>query len=124
MKIREALTAIQNIKPNQYDDATMLRWLSMLDGRVYGDIVRWHSDASRKAFKAPYNLESDMETELLIPWPHDEIYLRWLCAQIDFNNGDIERYNNSAAIYCTELQAFADSYNREHMPVQENAFKC
>lgn len=59
-----------------------------------------------------------MERELLIPFPHDDVYLKWLGARIDYHNGEFERYNNAMVMFNVEYQSFLASYNRAHMPRQ------
>ena len=58
-----------------------------------------------------------METELLVPAPFDEVYLRWLEAQIDYANGEYDKYNNAILMYQTAYDGYANYYNRTHMPV-------
>ena len=36
--------------------------------------------------------------------------------QIDYTNGEYDKYNNSAEMYNTAWQAYANYYNRNHMP--------
>ena len=56
-------------------------------------------------------------TVLLIPAPYDEVYLRFLEAQMDYANGEFERFNNSNAMYAAAWSAFVNYYNRTHMPL-------
>ena len=57
-----------------------------------------------------------METELLVPAPWDEMYLRWLEARIDYANAEYTRYNNSMDMFRAVYQAYRSYYNRTHMP--------
>jgi len=121
MTAGEALTAIKSMKPNQYDDGTLTRWLAELDARIYEDVIVTHEEG--KVYKPPPTgdiLLNDMDISLLVPFPHDDLYIKWLGAQIDFHNGEFERYNNGMVMYNASLQAFADSVNRAYMPKQEN----
>ena len=38
MKIREAIAQLQRVKPNQYDDGMLVKWISDLDGIVCDEI--------------------------------------------------------------------------------------
>lgn len=51
---------------------------------------------------------------LLIPAPWDSVYVLWLQAQIDFYNGEYDRYNNSIAAASAVLQSFESDYHRTH----------
>ena len=61
-------------------------------------------------------------TALLIGWPYDEIYRWYLEMKIDDANGEMTKYNNSAAKYNTYYQAYQNAYNRAHMPKGEAAY--
>lgn len=42
MKIADCLAQVDELKPNTYDDAMKLRWLSELDGRIFYELVVTH----------------------------------------------------------------------------------
>lgn len=112
MTISDALVAIHAVKPNQYDNATLIRWLSDLDGRVYEDVLSRFEDAPEKP-ALPYK-PSDQLASLLIPFPHEDVYVKWLGAQIEYNNADFDRYNNSMMMFEEQYQSFVDAYTRSH----------
>ena len=121
MTIREAIELVDRLKPNQYGSADKLRWLSELDGVVWHEIWSAHETAV-PAF-AGYGPEADLDgTALLIGWPYDEIYRWYLEMKIDDANGEMTKYNNSAAKYNTYYQAYQNAYNRAHMPKGEVAY--
>lgn len=43
-------------------------------------------------------------------------YILWLCAMIDYNNGETARYNNSVALYNARWSAYRNYYNSTHLP--------
>lgn len=114
MKVREAIDRIDSLKHNTYTNGEKVEWLSRLDGIVKVQIVDTHEDGEDIVFDG--YTETDMEKELLIPMPFDEVYIRWLEAQIDYYNGEIARYNNSMMMYQTAYDTFQRYYNRQHMP--------
>lgn len=121
MTIREAIELVDRLKPNQYGSADKLRWLSELDGVVWHEIWSAHETAV-PAF-AGYGPEADLDgTALLIGWPYDEIYRWYLEMKIDDANGEMTKYNNSAAKYNTYYQAYQNANNRAHMPKGEAAY--
>ncbi|MPN04852.1 hypothetical protein SDC9_152100 [bioreactor metagenome] len=65
----------------------------------------------------PYNT-NDMDAVLMVTEPYADVYIKWLFAQIDFHNAEYTRYNNSMIMYNAALSAYADAYNRSHMPTQ------
>lgn len=111
MTVQEAINLVREYQPNQYDDASFLRWLSDLDGMVWHNIVKLRKDAP----EAPGRYTAqDMGAELLIAFPYEDVYVKYLCAQIDFHNAEWSRYNNEMAAYNAILQEYANRYGREH----------
>lgn len=115
MKIIEAINKIDDLKSNTYEQGDKVVWLSRLDGRVKHDLIDTHEGGEGISFTG-YSVESDLETQLLIPEPYDEIYLLWLEAQIDYHNGEYTKYNNSMETYLAAWGAYRNHYNRTHMP--------
>ena len=116
MKISEALSLIDDLKHNTYSDSDKIRWLSELDGRIKEDIVDTHEDAELVSFTG-YDVDTDRSTELIAKAPHDDIYIKYLEAKIDYANGEYGKYNNSIAMFNSEYSGFRRYYNRTHMPL-------
>lgn len=112
MTVPEVLMEIGRVKPHQYTNDTLVRWLSELDGRVWEDLIGHYLPEEQKPI-LPYSV-GDALTQLLIPFPHGDVYMKWLTAQIDFHNGDFDRYNNSMLMWQEAYQGFVDSYTRTH----------
>ena len=122
MTIIEAINKIDSLKPNAYTPTDKIRWLSRLDGMVKEEIIDTHEDAENITFNG-YDEDDEnfsIETELLIPYPHDEVYTLWLEAQIDYANNEYGRYNNSISMFNSTYSAFERWYNRNHMPLGKN----
>ena len=119
MTVMDAITQLQAIKPNQYDDETVIRWLSDLDGMLYREVVRDHENSEDIAH-GPYDPEADMDTELMVQAPYSDIYIKYLSAQVDFNNAEYQRFNNSMVMFNMAFMAFADWYNRNNLPLQKH----
>lgn len=115
MKIIEAIYQIDSLKHNTYSQRDKIMWLSRLDSMVKRLIIDTHEGAENVVFEG-YTEATDLETEMLVPAPFDEIYLRWLEAQIDYANSEYGKYNNSILMYQADYDAYANYYNRTHMP--------
>lgn len=115
MKIIEAITQIDNLKHNTYSQNDKVQWLSRLDSNVKRLVIDTHEGGEEVRFSG-YTAETDPNTVLLVEEPFDEVYLRYLEMQIDYANGEIEKYNNSAMLYNEAWLAFQNYYNRTHMP--------
>lgn len=114
MTIIEAIHKIDDLKHNTYSRADKVVWLSRMDSMVKRLLIDTH-DGGEVAFTG-YNADTDPETVLLIPEPFDEVYLRWMEAQIDYHNGEYAKYNNSIDMFNTAWAAYQNYYNRTHMP--------
>ena len=119
MTISEAITQLQAVKENQYDDETLVRWISDLEGTLYADIVKNH-EGSEDIPHGRYSVDTDMDTVLMVPEPYSDIYIKYLMAQVDYHNAEMQRYTNSMIMYNVALDAFAGWYNRNNMPLQPN----
>ena len=136
MKIGEAINLIDTLKPNVYTPEDKIRWLSMIDGQIYKTVVLTHEDGEYKRLREtvtnpvtgeneemivrgikPYEESMDLETELLVKYPYDHVYVSWLESRIDYANGEYAKFNNSNAAYNAELEDFLRWYNRNHMPI-------
>ena len=118
MKIRQAIETVDRLMPNQYENPDKVRWLSELDGIVYRDIICTHEHETAPEPFAGYGEDVDLETELLIPWPYDEIYRWYLGMKICDANGETTKYSNEAAKYNSYYQGYFNAYNQAYMPKQ------
>ena len=114
MTLKEAIDKIDALKPNAYTDAEKRRWLSELDGKIHRELIRTHTGWDGAPGEA-YSAE-DENRELLIAFPYEEVYMKYLAAQIDFSNGDIGRYKKSIQAFYTEDTDFSNWYTRTHLP--------
>lgn len=119
MTITEAITKVDTLKPNAYSTTDKISWLSRLDGMVKRLIIDTHEGGEDVIFSG-YDSDTDMETELLVAAPFDDIYLRWLEAQIDYSNAEFNKYNNSILMFNSAFDVFSNYYNRNHMPATGN----
>lgn len=115
MTIMEAINRVDNLKFNSYDNSEKVEWLSRLDSSIKTTIIDTHEGGEAIIFNG-YNDRTDMNTQLLVPAPFDEVYLRWLEAQIDYHNGEFDKFNASIIMYNTAFDAYANYYKRNHMP--------
>ena len=118
MTIAEAISKVDALKPNTYSTEDKVAWLSTLDARVKKQVINAH-EYSDTIFFYGYDSKADMETELLVPAPYDEMYLRWLEAQIDYHNSEDDRYNNAIMLFNNAYDGYKKFYTRTHMPLSK-----
>lgn len=114
MKIIEAINRIDSLKHNTYTNSDKVKWLSRLDSMVK-KLIMDDPDGTESVPFDGYDDSTDMQTDLLVEEPFDEIYMRWMEAQIDYYNGEYDRYNNSIEMFNTMYQEYSKYYNRTHM---------
>lgn len=115
MTISEAIFKIDEIKPNTYSQEDKLKWLSTLDGMVKAEVIDTHEGSEDVVFNG-YDSNTSLDTELIVKPPYDDIYLRWIEAQIDYHNGEMGKYSNAMAMYNSTYGTWSRWYNRTHMP--------
>ena len=118
MRVMDAIDRIDSLKHNTYSNCEKIEWLSLIDGMIKDQIIDTHEDGEDIVFEG-YS-DKDMGKELLVKAPYDVLYIRWLEAQIDYYNGEINRYNNSMVMFQTAYDTYDRYYNRMHMPKGQN----
>lgn len=114
MTLHQALVRLDELSHNTYSAAQKTAWLSQLDGRVHTKILATHQ-GEVPPFQG-YDEGTDPDTVLLVPSPFDEVYIHYLQMQLSYHNGELERYNNAAALFQSAWDGFARHYNRTHLP--------
>lgn len=117
MTVMGAINQLDAVKPNGYGQKEKIKWLSTLDGIIKTEIIDTHEGADKVSFKG--YTDSSLMAELIVQSPYDDIYIKWLEAQIDYANGEYGKYNNSISMYNAAYDAFNKYYNRTHMPIQK-----
>lgn len=119
MTLQQAIDRIDATMHNTYSREQKVEWLSRLDSMIMRLIIDTHEGGDSVAFSG-YDDRTDMDTVLLAPAPFDEMYIRWLEAQIYYANGEHDKYNNAILMYQTAYDGYANSYNRSHLPKGRN----
>ena len=90
MKVQEIILVADSLKPNAFTVEQKLLWLNELEGRIQSLI---HNITPESIVK--YTLPNDEETVMIAPSPYDTVYWKWLCAMIDYANGEYDKYINA-----------------------------
>lgn len=118
MTIIGAISLIDALKPNGYTQIDKIGWLSTLDGMIKNEIIDTHEGGESITFNG-YDDTTSIDTVLLVPAPYDDIYVRWLEAQIDYANGEYNKYNNSITLYNSAYSGFEKYYHRTNKPISK-----
>ena len=115
MTVAEALAQADALRPNEFEAAVKLRWLSTLDGQIHRELLGAFQE--EPAPFSGYGEQTEIRsTQLLVPYPYDELYPRYLAMRIDLEHGELERYNNDAASFNRLWRSFAAAHCRSHSP--------
>lgn len=115
MTIIEAINQIDALKPNAFIQNDKIRWLNTVDGFIKAEVIDTHEGSENVSFTG-YDMDTALDTVLLVPAPYDVLYLRWLEAQIDYANAELGKYNNSITMFNSAYADFRNYYNRKNMP--------
>ena len=113
----QVIKYVDDIKPNSFTKETKFHWLNTLEGKIAADVMLMsYEDMSQ----FEYTYASDKDTELLVVFPHTDIYIYWLSAKIDEANGEYNKYQNTMdsynAAYADFVRWFAATYEPAQMP--------
>lgn len=103
MTIQDAIAWVDRKKYNIYTREDKLRWLSEQDTEVWMFLSRF--EEFQGVFKG-YGEDTDLSRQLLVPEPFDQMYLRWLEAQIDYANQEFTKFNNAMALHAAAWREF------------------
>mgnify|MGYP004626323965 CR=1 FL=1 len=110
MKAMDIIDRVDMMEPNQYGPEQKLKWLSILDGKVYEEVIRPREEAP--AGFAGYETGNE---ELLIQFPYDyDVYYEYLQAMIEKENGETQRYNRRMILFNNAYTEYLNWYSRNH----------
>lgn len=114
MTIAQAIDRVDKLKYNAFTLREKREWLGKLEWMVKRNILDTH--APGLSFRE-LTESTPGDQELTLPAPFDELYVKWLEAQIDLYNGETDRFNSSIVLFNTEYGAFESWYNRTYAPL-------
>lgn len=123
MTIKECIDIVYNNKPHQYTIKEQVMWLSFIDGIIINEVLKTHEGYDGRYDNFEGYSEDKLSVVLIVPSPYDRLYTAYLKMMIDRQNGEIARYNNSAAEYNTYMLEFRKHYNKTHMPLDSSSKK-
>ena len=116
MTLIEMIAMVDEIRPNQISKQTKTTWLNEIEHRVFDEVLS-RAECFCPWFKyKPYDYEIDDDTELAVPDYYGDVYRTYICSKIDVTLGEIDRYNNDAALFDAAWRDYAAWYRRTHMP--------
>lgn len=109
--IRNVISYVDAIKPNAFDEGVKVQWVNEVEGYIQTEVMML-----ALADTVQYDPDVHMDTVLLVKPPHDKLYSLYLCALVDFANGEYDKYNNTMQMYNKFLGEYIKWYTRVFHP--------
>jgi hypothetical protein len=101
MTIDELITLVDELKPNAFSEDAKTAWISRLEGRLQTDCYLMPIETA-----ITYNYAADKNLKMLVPPPFDKLYESYLCAEIDYANGEYKKYANTMERFNSDRSDF------------------
>ncbi|MDR1060337.1 MAG: hypothetical protein LBL83_03790 [Clostridiales bacterium] len=111
--VERIIADVDDVCPNSYLETAKTRWIAQLDMLIWRDLF-----LQARNPELDYTWPKCKCWQVLISPPDDDIYDLYLRAQIEFHNGEYEKYQNSAAFYDVRYREFAAWFINEYRPAQ------
>ena len=107
MTANKAIEIVDSLRPNAYSEEQKFKWINKIEGMVQHLVIQ--ADHIEE-----YSYPEDMDRELLVPAPYDDVYELYLGAMIDYYNREYGNYNNSVMMFESQFDKYKKAYIREH----------
>lgn len=133
MTPNKVIETVDRLRPNSYSEEDKLRWINELEGIVKRLVFQWDAEyiaeiealykseeITEEKYKElidktkPYAYPDDMDRELFVGAPFDNVYELYLEAMIDYYNKEYGNYNNSVMMFESRFSDYKKAYIREH----------
>jgi hypothetical protein len=111
--IERIIADVDDVCPNSYTETLKTRWIAELDMLIWRSLL-----LQRFIPELDYMWPESRDWQVLIGAPDDQIYDLYLKAKIEFNNGEVEKYMNTAAYYDSCYREFAAWFINSYNPAQ------
>ena len=109
-------------RPNNVEDALKKDFLKRVEQMIIDIIIKNHQGAPDEEELIEHIEDFDIDTELLVEEPYDDLYIYYLDQRISLNNNDTKRYNVASQLYNNALLTYQQKYNREHKSIQPGSY--
>lgn len=120
MTLRKAIEIFDSERSNSVDIGKKIRWVSQLDYKISSEITEPRGD---EPFEG-YDISTPLETILKAPEEFGEIYGLYLNMKLDYMNGEIARFNNSALLFNNMYRDMSNFMNRKKAVLKQSEIKA
>ena len=111
MTIESLLTEVRLLAPNTLENKILISWLSRYEHQLKVEIF---DNYTNEVDFNGYDESTPADTTLLVGSPYDELYVRYLEAQIYRYLGENDKYNNCMTECNAIYDRFKAQYTRDH----------
>lgn len=111
MTLTELFNYVDEIKPNAFSNETKTVWLNEIEGKVQTEVF-----LRPIAECIAYVWNDDATETLLVRPPHSKLYGEYICARIDYANGEYDKYANSMQMFNEFWSEFMRWYAQNYRP--------
>lgn len=115
MTVADVIERFDSERPNNVSILTKKRWISQLDFKIWGEILRPRGDKEYIGYGEGIPLDAAVKA----PDEYAEIYTLYLNMKLDYMNGEIGRYNNSAMLFNRMYKEMHDFINRQEKAIND-----
>ena len=105
--LQQALTRIDAICPNAWDETAKLLWLNECESMIQMRILGAAPEAC-----ITYAADTDRSTTLIVPAPFDRLYVYYVIAMCDYAAHETAHYADSMMLFNAALDEYAKWYQR------------
>ncbi len=115
MTLAQVIQMVDGLKENAFSEEVKTAWINEVEGMVQTQVMMvLPTDI------ITYNWDADQNKELLVAPPHSKIYWTYLCAMIDFSNGEYDLYSNTMQMFNAHWCEFNSWFLRMYHPADEH----
>lgn len=112
MTVEKIMDSIKELKPSSFGAEFIMKTIEELDRKIFEEFLKERIE-NPENYDNRYPFENEKE-ELLLPEIYANVYISYVMAQMDFFQGDYDRYNNEMLMYNTKLIEYYNWYTRTH----------
>ena len=120
MTLEKAIEAFDAERSNGVSMAEKLRWISQLDYKISSEITRPRGDDEFMG----YTVSTPLDTVLKAPDEYGELYPLYLNMKLDYMNGELARFNNSALLFNNMYRDMSNFVNRQRAVLKQTEIKA
>lgn len=106
----QIIAEIDRLKPNGFSGEEKTEWVNQLQGQLRRDVHL------RPVGFVPLDWAQDQQTPLMLDESRSGLYHAWLGAQIDFHNGEYDKYQNSMEMFNAQWRSYVAWYCNTYHP--------